>query len=160
MTVEYIRMVTERYDRLGYPTYRWYRADEPPPFVPLAKPLAKSRIGVLVTAGTYVKGQRAYYYRDDTSFREIPKDVDPADLRFSHLTENYLPDARRDPECMLPVGALAALEADGTIGGRADSYFSCMGGVYSQRRVRDEMIPEITERFAAQDIDAALLIPL
>ena len=67
MPIRYIDMIRERYSRLGYPVYQWYRAEEPPAWTPLKKPLGESRVGVLCTAGTYVKGQVAYYYKDDTS---------------------------------------------------------------------------------------------
>jgi len=160
MTVEYIRAITERYERLGYQPYQWYHADDPPPWAPLAKPLGESRLGVLTTAGAYVAGQVAFYYKDDTSHRAIAKDTPEAALRFSHITENYLPDARRDPNCVLPLAPLRQLEAEGAIGELAGDTFSCMGGIYSQRRVREELCPALHDGFRAQEVDAALLIPL
>jgi hypothetical protein len=158
--VRYIEFITERYERLGYTPYRWYRADQAPPWTPMHKPLAESRVGVLSTAGAYVRGQVAFHYKDDTSLRAVPKATPVADIHFSHVTENYLPDARRDPNCVLPVEALARLEDEGVVGAIADELVSCMGAVYSQRRVRDELAPALAERFAAQAVDAVLLIPL
>lgn len=160
MPVEYIASITQRYEKLGYAPYQWYRADDEPPWTPLKKPLAQSRLGVLCTAGTYVAGQVAYYYKDDTSIRAIAKDTPTDQVRFSHITENYLPDARRDPNCVMPLESLRRLEAEGAIGEVAGDLFSCMGGIYSQRRVNEELIPTLDAAFAAQAIDAALLIPL
>lgn len=160
MSVEYIRSITERYEKLGYQPYQWYEADSAPAFAPLRKPLSQSRLGVLSTAGTYALGQVAYYYKDDTSMRAIPKDTATGDLRFSHITENYLPDARRDPNCVFPLEHLRELEADGTVGELADEVYSCMGGVYSQRRVREELLPALLQGFRAQAVDVALLVPL
>ena len=160
MYVEYIKGITERYQRLGYEAYKWYRAEEPPPWAPLKKPLSESRLAVLSTAGTYVAGQVAYYYKDDTSTRRIPKDTAVEDLRFSHITEHYLVDARPDPNCVFPIEPLRQLEAEGEIGELAPELVSCMGGIYSQRRVREELIPEVEAVFAEQKADAALLIPL
>lgn len=160
MPVKYIDAITERYRRLGYAPYRWYHAEGPPPFTPLRKPLAESRVGVLSTSGAYVAGQVAYHYRDDTSIRSIPKDAAVADIRFAHITENYLVDPRRDPNCMLPIEALRALEADGVIGELAPELYSCMGGIYSQRRVREELVPALEERFEAQEVDVAYLVPM
>jgi len=160
MTVDYIRAITERYERLGYAPYQWYHAEDAPPWTALGKPLADSRLGVLSTAGAYVAGQVAFYYKDDTSLRAIASDT-PADrLRFSHITENYLPDARRDPDCVLPLAALREAVAAGELGALADDAFSCMGGIYSQRRVREELCPAVHDAFRAQEVDAALLIPL
>ncbi|MDP6707920.1 MAG: hypothetical protein QF893_16370 [Alphaproteobacteria bacterium] len=160
MHVEYIKGITERYSRLGYPPYNWYHAETEPPWQPLAKPLSESRLGMLSTAGTYVAGQVAYYYKDDTSIRAIPKATPEAELRFSHITEHYLPDPRRDPNCVFPLGSLRQLEAEAAIGELADEVFSCMGGIYSQRRVTEELIPTVEAAFASQAVDLALLVPL
>tara|TARA_R110002167_G_scaffold44075_7_gene132870 strand:+ start:159 stop:641 length:483 start_codon:yes stop_codon:yes gene_type:complete len=160
MSVEYIKSITERYQQLGYAPYKWYAAETPPAWQPLKKPLSESRLGMLSTAGAYALGQVAYYYKDDTSHRAIPKDTPTQDLRFSHITENYLPDARQDPNCVLPLEHLREFEGDGVIGELAGEVFSCMGGVYSQRRVREELVPNMLQAFQAQAVDAALLIPL
>ena len=122
--VRYIDAITTRYQQLGYDPYRWFEADSAPAFTPLSKPLAKSRIGVLATSGTYVAGQVAYHYKDDTSLRAIPKNTPSAQLRFAHITENYLQDSRRDPSCTLPIDALRGLEAQGQIGELADELFA------------------------------------
>ena len=160
MTIEYMQAIRARYERLGYTPYRWVEADSAPPWQPLAKPLAACRVGLLSTSGAYALGQRAYHYRDDTSIRAIAADTAPADLRFSHITENYLVDAREDPDCILPLGTLRGLAAAGVIGSLADRVFSCMGGVYSQRRVREETAPALLEAFRAEAIDCALLVAM
>ena len=160
MSVEYIRSIKERYGRLGYVPYRWFYADDAPAFEPLRKPLADSRVGVLSTSGAYVVGQVAYFYKDDTSIRAIPKDTPVDQIHFSHITENYLEDPRKDPNCILPIDALREAETSGRIGELAPDLFSCMGGVYSQRRVREETIPELHAQFVAQAVDVALLVPM
>ncbi len=95
--VSYMEALTRHYERLEYEPYRWFHADEPPPWTPLGAPLAKSRLGVLVTAGAYLPGQTGFYYKDDASVRAIPVDTANERIHFAHLTENYLVDARRDP---------------------------------------------------------------
>ena len=158
--IEYMRMTRELYDSLGYPPYEWYRADSPPAFAPLEKPLSECRLGMVSTSGAYVMGQVAYYYKDDTSFRAIPKDTPTERIHFSHITENYLPDPRRDPNCVFPIDSLRTLEKEGAIGELADEFFSCMGGVYSQRRVQDELIPALSEAVQKQNVDAVLLVAM
>lgn len=160
MTVDYMQAITSRYERLGYAPYRWFEADSAPPWQPLAKPLAECRVGLLSTSGAYALGQRAYHYRDDTSIRAIPADTAREDLRFSHITENYLVDARLDPDCILPLATLRGLAAAGVIGSLAGQVFSCMGGVYSQRRVREETAPALLEAFRAEAVDCALLVAM
>lgn len=158
--VRYIDAIRERYERLGYQPYRWFRAETPPAWAPVSKPLGESRVGVLSTAGVYRRGQVAYHYKDDTSIRAIAKTTPVDEIRFSHLTEQYLPDARRDPNSVFPIEPLRRLEAEGIVGEVADELLSCMGGIYSQRRTREELIPAVVERFEAQSVDAVFLIPL
>ena len=160
MTVGYMQSIAERYQRLGYAPYRWFNAEDRPAWQPLPKPLSAARIGMLSTSGAYALGQVAYHYKDDTSLRQIPAAAADRDLRFSHLTENYLVDARRDPGCIFPLRALGALAAEGFIGRVADKVFSCMGAIYSQRRARDELAPALLSAFRAQQVDAALLVAM
>lgn len=158
--VQYMHAVNERYKSLGYAPYRWVRAEEPPPWHALTRPLAAARVGMLGTAGAYVPGQLAYHYKDDISIREIPSATEDRNLRFAHVTENYLVDARRDPGCVFPLRALRNLAAEGFIRAIPATVFSCMGGVYSQRRVREELAPALLEAFRAQQVDAVLLVPM
>lgn len=158
--VQYIKQTHDLYDSLGYPPYKWFKADSPAPWMKLTKPLNQSRLGMLSTAGTYVTGQVAYYYKDDTSVRKIPAGTAVDKLRFSHVTENYLLDARKDPLTVFPLQALQLLKQEGVIGSLADHYYSCMGGIYSQRRVTEELIPNLRTNMAADGIDVLLLVPL
>jgi D-proline reductase (dithiol) PrdB len=38
--------------------------------------------------------------------------------------------------------------------------YTFMGGIYSSRRVRDELAPQFTERLLAEKADIALLVPV
>lgn len=160
MSVEYIKAITERYQNLGYAPYRWYYADAAPAFAPMTKPLSECRVGMLSTSGAYVAGQVAYHYKDDTSTRAIPKDTAAGMLRFAHITENYLESPRKDPNCILPLEAMRRLETEGFIGELAADVYSCMGGIYSQRRVQEELIPELVQRFQDQAVDVVYLVPM
>jgi len=126
----------------------------------MKKPIAQSKLGVLSTSGAYVVGKDAFHYKDDTSVRTIPKNTPDGDMRFSHITENYLEDPRKDPNCIIPLRALAELEKRGAVGQVADDFLTCMGGIYSQRRVREELIPALFSRWRAQEVDAVLLVAM
>jgi hypothetical protein len=52
------------------------------------------------------------------------------------------------------------MAADGEIGELAPNLFTCMGGIYSQRRVNEELAPALVERCRADAIDAVLLVPV
>ena len=158
--VQYIQRTLETYDKLGYPPYRWFHADSPPAFTKVSKPLADSRLGMISTAGTYIQGQVAYYYQDDTSIRAIPNDTSPQKIRFSHITENYLAEARKDPGTVFPLESLQLLQQEGVIGELAENYYSCMGEIYSQNRVKRELVPNLEEVIRKQELDLLLLVPL
>jgi D-proline reductase (dithiol) PrdB len=160
MPVKYIDQTRQLYDKLGYPPYRWFEAEDAPAFTEVLKPLSKSKLGMISTAGTYVQGQVAYYYKDDTSIRAIPNNTPADTIRFSHITENYLVEARQDPATVFPLESLQVLKEQGVIGELADEYYSCMGGIYSQNRVNSELIPNLTEAIEAQELDLLLLVPL
>jgi D-proline reductase (dithiol) PrdB len=60
----------------------------------------------------------------------------------------------------MPLRALRKLARNGVIGGLADKVLSCMGGVYSQRRVREQVAPAVLDAMRGQAVDAALLIAM
>jgi hypothetical protein len=69
-------------------------------------------------------------------------------------------EARHDPGTVFPLESLRVLQEEGVIGELADNYYSCMGGIYSQNRVRQELIPNLAEAIGQQELDLLLLIPL
>lgn len=157
--VRYIDRTREQYEALGYGTYAWVHEPSPPPFVPLRTPLAESRLGLVASGGVYAVGQTAFTFKDDTTYRAIPTDVDTAELRATHFAYD-LTDARADIGCVFPLEPLRALVADGTVGELAPNFLTCMGGIYSARRVRDELAPAIVRRCLDDEVDALLLVPV
>jgi D-proline reductase (dithiol) PrdB len=151
--------IREKYVNLGYEPYQWACNHDTPPWQPLRKPLSECRVGLIASGGIYVTGQTAFHFKDDTSFRTIPTDVNIADLRTAHFAYDQA-DARCDPNVVFPVGTLRRLVADGVIGSLTEHAFTFMGGIYSSRRVRDELAPRLTERLIAERADLALLVPV
>jgi D-proline reductase (dithiol) PrdB len=157
--VRYIDRIRENYERLGYTPYTWVTNPEPPPWTPLAKPLSECRVGLVASGGIYAAGQVAFHYKDDTSYRQIPTDVATEDLRATHFAYD-LTDARSDPNVVFPIDILRRMVRKGTIGELARNAFTFMGGIYSSRRVRDELAPRLVDRLLAERVDAALLVPV
>ena len=62
--------------------------------------------------------------------------------------------------CLFPLATLRALVGDGVLGSLAPELLSCMGGIYSTRRVREELAPAVVAAFEEQQLDAALLVPM
>ena len=156
--VDYIKRIEEKYAKHGYDAYKWVHHEDPPPWQPFLKPLADARLGLVATGGIYVTGQVAFHYKDDVSFRAIPKDVATADLRATHFAYDFT-DARRDPNVVFPIDTLRGLVQEGFIGALADHAYTFMGGIYSARRVREELAPRLVEQLQVERVDAALLVP-
>jgi D-proline reductase (dithiol) PrdB len=158
--IEYITRIRENYARLGYKPYAWVdQRDRPPPWKPLEKPLTEARLGLVASGGIYVTGQVAFHWRDDVSFREVPTTVATEDLRATHFAYD-LTDARRDPNVVFPIDTLRRLVAEGIVGGLAQTAYTFMGGIYSARRVSEELAPKLAERLRAESVDATLLVPV
>jgi D-proline reductase (dithiol) PrdB len=158
--VAYITRIRENYARLGYKPYAWVdNAASPPPWTPLEEPLSECRIGLVASGGIYVRGQVAFHWRDDTTFRAIPTDVRTEDLRATHFAYD-LSDVRRDPNVVFPIDTLRRLVAEGLIGALAGHALTFMGGIYSARKVAEDLAPKITERLVGEKVDVALLVPV
>ena len=158
--IQYITQTTDTYVKLGFEPYQWFEAATEPAFTPLLKPLSESKLAMISTAGTYVQGQVAYHYKDDTSIRAIPNNTPTDKIRFSHFMENYLIEARQDPLIVFPLDALRRLKNEGVVGQLSDNYLSCMGGIYSKNRVMTELIPNIEKALEQEQPDVLLLVPL
>jgi hypothetical protein len=48
----------------------------------------------------------------------------------------------------------------GTIGSLTSHALTFMGGIYSQRRLKEDLIPAITDEIAAMKPDVVLLVPV
>jgi D-proline reductase (dithiol) PrdB len=157
--VDYIDVTRRTYDELGYPPYRWVHTTEPPPWAPLHKPLSACRVALIASGGVYRSGQIAFHFKDDASYRVVPTDVATDELRATHFAYD-LHDARQDINAVFPLDALRGLAAEGLIGGLSDEAYAFMGGIYSTRRVTDELAPRLVERVRDQGADVVLLVPV
>ena len=60
--------------------YRWV-VNEDVPWTPLTKPLSRCSVALLSSGGAHHKDQPSFHTKDDTSYREIPKDAAVGELR-------------------------------------------------------------------------------
>ncbi len=157
--VEYIPRIRDNYARLGYKAYNWVVNADTPPWTALSKPLSRCRLGLAASGGIYLTGQTAFHHKDDTSIREIPTDVDTKDLRATHFAYD-LSDARTDPNVVFPIDTLRRLVREGVVGSLAGRFHTFMGGIYSSRRVTEDLAPALTARFKEDGVDAVLLVPV
>jgi hypothetical protein len=101
----------------------------------------------------------AFHYKDDASFRVIPTDVKTADLRATHFAYD-LADARQDPNVVFPIDTLRGLVSERVIGALAAHAYTFMGGIYSARRVQEELAPQLTAHLLAEHVDVVLFVPV
>ena len=157
--VDYLQRTTDKYTALGFTPYGWVYSEDGPAFKTLDKPVSECRIGLVASGGIYVHGQDAFHYKDDFSYRRIHRDTPVRDLRATHFAYD-LTDARRDPNVVFPLETLTKLESDGVIGELAESAIGFMGGIYSARKVLEQLAPAIADDLESQGVDAALLVPV
>jgi D-proline reductase (dithiol) PrdB len=157
--VDYIERTREQYSALGYAPYQWVESDTPPPWAALPQPLAECTVGLIGSGGVYQSGQVAFHYRDDVSFRIIDTHAPTTRLRATHFAYD-LTDARRDPNVVFPVDTLRGLADERVIGALAERAYAFMGGIYSSRRVRERLAPEIADRVVRDSVDVVLMVPV
>ena len=157
--VDYIPRITAQYSGLGYGEYQWLESQNAPAWTPLTKPLSDSKVGLICTCGIYSAGQTAFHFKDDTTYRAISTDVDVEDLRATHFAYD-LTDARKDINVVFPVEQLRTMVDEGVIDSIAPDAYTLMGGIYSTRRVREELIPALVDRVLADEVDVVLLVPV
>jgi D-proline reductase (dithiol) PrdB len=157
--VDYIQRTREQYDDLGYTPYAWVANDDVPPFTPLAKPLQDSRVGLIASGGIYCEGQIAFHFKDDFSYREIPRKTAREKLRATHFAYD-LTDARSDPNVVFPQDTLQDLAQLSRIRELGPNAYTFMGGIYSVRKVRDILAPALADRLVKDEVDVAILVPV
>ena len=157
--VDYIPRITAQYSGLGYGEYQWLESEDAHAWTPLSKPLSESKLGFICTGGIYSAGQTAFHFKDDTSYRAIPTDVNVEDLRATHFAY-ALTDARKDINVVFPVEQLRTMVDEGVIDSLAPDAYTLMGGIYSTRRVVEELIPALVDRVLADEVDVVLLVPV
>jgi D-proline reductase (dithiol) PrdB len=114
---------------------------------------------LIASGGIYATGQVAFHFKDDVSFRAIPTTVETSDLRTAHFAYDQT-DARKDPNVVFPIDTLRRLVKEGLVGSLAENFFTFMGGIYSSRRVAEELAPRIIESLLTEEVDVALLVPV
>ena len=154
MPVEYIPRTKELYSEFS--PYRWV-VNTDVPWTPLTKPIAECKVALISSGGLMYRDQPRFH-REDASYRRIPKDARREELNIWHF--GYpTQDAQRDPNCVFPWERMREFEAEGIIGEFSDPAFSFMGGVYSARKVRDELAPQIVDELKRAKVDAFFLVP-
>ena len=148
---EYVR-------RRVYPPFDWTTFEEPSPRRRMQRPLERSRVALVATAGAHLPDQPPFDLgkSGDSSYREIPADAD--ELRLSHVGYDTR-RAREDPDVVFPLSLLRRLAAEGEIGELAPRAFSFMGYIPETQQLLHETGPEVAAKLLADAVDLVLLVP-
>ena len=145
-----------------------HRGEEEPVWAPFEKRLAESRIGLLTSAGIYLKRSQPGFDLEreqtnpewgDPTLRSIPASANAADIGVAHLHIND-EDILADPEIALPMRLLETLAGEGMIGAATANHIAVMG--YQDRSLQDwrqTTAPGIFANLREQGADGLILAP-
>ena len=141
-------------------------APRPIPWTPLCKPLRRSKVALLSSAGIALKtdrpfdqeGERQNPWWGDPSYRRLPKDASEADVRLYHLHIDPRP-AGQDLNCLFPLARLKAMEQLGEVGASAEQHYSMMGYILQPEVLLNETVPAIIRDLRAERADVVVLVP-
>lgn len=131
------------------------------PFTPVRRALPMMNLALVSSAGAYINGTEPFdtASRDgDTTFREIPIEVEAADLEYA--ARGYDPAAvREDRNAQIPIDRLLEYEANAVIGRLNNVWISTSPWIPNAQQAANELAPAIAERLVRYEAQAALLIP-
>jgi len=146
----------------------WVEREQPRPipWAPLRKPLARSTIALVSSAGVALKSdapfdqerERKDPWWGDPSFRVVPHGTTAAEVRLFHMHIDTR-FGEEDLDVVLPTQRLAELVRDGVVGGAARSHYSIMGYILRPRELEEVTAPAIAARMKEEGVDAAVLVP-
>ena len=121
-----------------------------------APPLESARIAIVSTAGLHRDGDRPFR-AGAGDYRIIPDDLDPADLRLSHISTNF--DRlgwQHDINTVFPIDRLHELADEGVIGSAAAYHYSFMGA--TPPAAMEPAARELAGVLKGDNVDAVLLL--
>ena len=161
--IPYIQRTRDYYLALGYDNpYRWASFTEVP-FVPLEKPLARSRVGLITTAAPYrpeagEQGPGAPYNAAAKFYQVYSLTTDEVpDLRISHVGYDRKHTSAADINTYLPLTCLR----DAATAGRIGSLAPRLHGAPTNRshRATSADAAELLHRCREDEVDAVVLVP-
>ena len=145
------------------------------PFIPLPKPLAELKLGLLTSSGHFVEGDDprpfgeknmtqgeairriSEFTRSEPTLSAIPMDVAAEQLRVRHGGYD-IRGAAADSNVGLPLSHLQTLVSEGMIGQLGDNAYSFVGAC-AQTPLSKKSAPQWAEMIKQQGIEVMLLVP-
>jgi D-proline reductase (dithiol) PrdB len=142
--------------------YQWHRID-PVPWADMRVPLARARVGLVVTACMTNPGDPPFNAEqpdNDPSIRIVDVSADPASLvntfpgqAFDHA------GLEADANLLVPLDRLREMAAAGEIGSLGPRIVSMCGHLTKPRKLMQSSAPEIAGIFAQDGADVVVLVP-
>lgn len=165
--IEDLKAWQERYKRYQGPSGDDVGKDYPfvenkvAPFTPARRALPMLNLALISSAGAYIDGTDPFDTDSrggDTSFREIPIEVEASDLKYAAL--GFDPKAvQQDMNAQIPVQRLLEYEANNVIGQLNPVWWSFSGFIPDAGKLVADLIPKLVERVVRYEVQAALLVP-
>lgn len=162
--VPYMQRTRDWYLALGYGNpYRWAHYVDAP-FTPLAKPLAASRVALIVTAAPHQEGKGdqgpGAPYNAAAKFYEVytRRTDEDHDMRISHVAIDRAHTSAADSGTYFPLPALRDAAARGRIGGLTARFYGAPTN-RSQRRTLEVDCPQLLSLCREDGADVAVLVP-
>jgi D-proline reductase (dithiol) PrdB len=124
-----------------------------------AKPLDRSRVILVTSAGVRLRGEPAFGPVNDLTYRTIPTGTDSSDLAPSHPTPVRRP-GELDINTVYPQDRLRELAEAGLVGSPSPYHLSFLGTIKKLRELVTEMAPAMARSAREAKADLALLVPL
>jgi hypothetical protein len=146
------------------------------PFAPLRTPLSEARVALIASSGHFVQGMDpepfgvkdmtqaeavrriSDFLKEEPDLSVIPTDTSLEKLQVRHGGYD-ISGAQVDPDVAFPLRRLKELEQQGTFGKLHEEAYSFVGAA-SQTRILKHVGPQWVDRLKAQNVDAAILVPL
>ena len=133
------------------------------PWSPVSKPLEKSKIALVTTAGIHHKDQQPFDMADsdgDPTFRIIGAHTIAGDYKITHDYYDHQ-DAEEDLNIVFPITRLTEIRDAGFIGTMADMHFSFMGHINGRHveTLVNRTAPQVVRILKEMQVDVVLLTP-
>ncbi|MFC4769069.1 glycine/sarcosine/betaine reductase selenoprotein B family protein [Effusibacillus consociatus] len=157
MAVSYIEVTRRRFP--DQPPYQWHESFDVP-FSSLSKPLTQAKVALLSSGGVFHKNQEGFNpVKNDFTYRVIEKSTNPIDLHILHDSYDHS-GAKQDINCVFPYQRLQELEDKRVINQFSQRAFTFMGRIFSKTKLMQELVPALLDELHADQVDAALLVPV
>jgi D-proline reductase (dithiol) PrdB len=148
--------------RLYVETYP-FRTVDWAPGARLAKPLGRSKLALITSAGVHLPGQPPFdltFRGGDFSFRELPGTLEVQRLKISQRSSDFdQTGAKEDANLVFPLDRFRELVECGEIEELNHRHFSFMGSISAPGRLLSGSAPRVAEMLREDGVDAAFLVP-